>query len=77
MKLCNVQINLTLQGPGLVAAMWGVLVFKEIKVMLLGLLPNISCLSLALETAVSQIYPPCKYCVMKLKVISCNFKLSK
>lgn len=33
MKCYNVQINLTLQGPGLVAAMWGVLVFKEIKVM--------------------------------------------
>lgn len=33
MKCCNVQINLILQGPGLVAAMWGVLVFKEIKVM--------------------------------------------
>lgn len=31
--------------------MWGVLVFKEIKVILLGLLPSFSCLSLAVGIA--------------------------
>jgi len=38
--------------------MWGVLVFKEIKVILLGLLPNLSCLPLALGTVglVIQLY---------------------
>lgn len=42
-KYCNVQMNLILQGPGLIAAMWGVLVFKEIKVILVDLLSSLSC----------------------------------